>query len=214
VGASPDGWHARARRVYADRALVDQLSDDQTRNMANVAHLPGIQSASLAMPDIHWGYGFCIGGVCATDPEEEGVISPGGVGYDIKLRLPPPRHRSGTQGHQGQGAGPGRPVVQRRAFRRGGEWRDREAIAPNRRLLVRGRLGLRARLWVKGRPAAHRGWWSASGADPGAISGGPTRVVSIRSALGSGNHFSRSGGRRSSTHRPRPPLDCARARSP
>ena len=51
--------------------------------MANVAFLPGIQTASLAMPDIHWGYGFCIGGVCATDPDEGGVISPGGVGYDI-----------------------------------------------------------------------------------------------------------------------------------
>jgi len=48
-----------------------------------VAFLPGIQEASLAMPDIHWGYGFCIGGVCATDPESGGVISPGGVGYDI-----------------------------------------------------------------------------------------------------------------------------------
>src|SRR5262249_60982277 len=50
---------------------------------ANVATLPGIQHASLAIPDIHWGYGFCIGGVCATDPNEGGVISPGGVGYDI-----------------------------------------------------------------------------------------------------------------------------------
>jgi tRNA-splicing ligase RtcB (3'-phosphate/5'-hydroxy nucleic acid ligase) len=48
-----------------------------------VAFLPGIQAASLAMPDIHWGYGFCIGGVAATDPAEGGVISPGGVGYDI-----------------------------------------------------------------------------------------------------------------------------------
>ena len=48
-----------------------------------MATLPGIQKASLAMPDIHWGYGFCIGGVAATDPEEGGVISPGGVGYDI-----------------------------------------------------------------------------------------------------------------------------------
>ena len=44
--------------------------------MANVATLPGIQHASLAMPDIHWGYGFCIGGVCATDPEEEGSFLP------------------------------------------------------------------------------------------------------------------------------------------
>src|SRR4029078_44703 len=49
--------------------------------LAKVASLPGIRLASLAMPDIHWGYGFCIGGVCATDPDEGGVISPGGVGY-------------------------------------------------------------------------------------------------------------------------------------
>ena len=48
----------------------------------NVAHLPGIVGASLAMPDIHWGYGFPIGGVAAMDPRR-GVISPGGVGYDI-----------------------------------------------------------------------------------------------------------------------------------
>ena len=51
--------------------------------MANVAHLPGIVDASLAMPDIHWGYGFPIGGVAATDPANGGVVSPGGVGYDI-----------------------------------------------------------------------------------------------------------------------------------
>ena len=57
--------------------------------------LPGIQKASLAMPDIHWGYGFAIGGVAATDPEEGGVISPGGVGYDINcgVRLAQDRHR-------------------------------------------------------------------------------------------------------------------------
>ena len=48
--------------------------------------LPGIQMASLAMPDIHWGYGFCIGGVSATDPAEGGVVSPGGVGLRYQLR--------------------------------------------------------------------------------------------------------------------------------
>src|SRR5262249_42017897 len=57
--------------------------DQAPDQVANVAFLPGIQYASLAMPDIHWGYGFCIGGVCATDPEEGGVISPGGGGDDI-----------------------------------------------------------------------------------------------------------------------------------
>jgi tRNA-splicing ligase RtcB (3'-phosphate/5'-hydroxy nucleic acid ligase) len=70
--------------VYADDALIESIRGDQAlEQVANVAFLPGIQLASLAMPDIHWGYGFCIGGVCATDPAEGGVISPGGVGYDI-----------------------------------------------------------------------------------------------------------------------------------
>ena len=71
-------------RIFADDRLMDQIRADQApEQVANVAFLPGIQEASLAMPDIHWGYGFCIGGVCATDPDEGGVISPGGVGYDI-----------------------------------------------------------------------------------------------------------------------------------
>lgn len=70
--------------IYADDRLINQIRSDQApEQVANVAFLPGIQSASLAMPDIHWGYGFCIGGVAATDPEAGGVISPGGVGYDI-----------------------------------------------------------------------------------------------------------------------------------
>src|SRR5438876_5601929 len=70
--------------IFASEQLIDQVKKDQApEQVANVAFLPGIQHASLAMPDIHWGYGFPIGGVCATDPEEGGVISPGGVGYDI-----------------------------------------------------------------------------------------------------------------------------------
>src|SRR5213079_920600 len=70
--------------IFASEKLMAQLKLDQAaEQVANVAFLPGIQHASLAMPDIHWGYGFCIGGVAATDPDEGGVISPGGVGYDI-----------------------------------------------------------------------------------------------------------------------------------
>jgi tRNA-splicing ligase RtcB len=70
--------------IFTDVRGVEQIKKDQApEQVANVAFLPGIQYASLAMPDIHWGYGFCIGGVCATDPAEGGVISPGGVGYDI-----------------------------------------------------------------------------------------------------------------------------------
>ncbi len=70
--------------IFADDRLIEQIRKDQgPEQVVNVATLPGIQRASLAMPDIHWGYGFCIGGVAATDPEQGGVISPGGVGYDI-----------------------------------------------------------------------------------------------------------------------------------
>jgi len=70
-------------RVYADRRLMDGLSGDQSlAQVANVAHLPGILLYSMAMPDIHFGYGFPIGGVAAFSVDE-GVVSPGGVGYDI-----------------------------------------------------------------------------------------------------------------------------------
>ncbi len=70
--------------IFATRELLEQVRKDQApQQVVNVAHLPGIQVASYAMPDIHWGYGFPIGGVCATDPDEGGVVSPGGVGYDI-----------------------------------------------------------------------------------------------------------------------------------
>ncbi len=69
--------------VYADDALMEEIRHDPClEQVRNVAHLPGIVGASIAMPDIHWGYGFPIGGVAAMDAEE-GVISPGGVGYDI-----------------------------------------------------------------------------------------------------------------------------------
>ncbi len=81
-------WYKQGMRVpgllFVDENLLDQCRKDNAPDqVANVACLPGIQKASIAMPDIHWGYGFCIGGVAATDPEEGGVICPGGIGYDI-----------------------------------------------------------------------------------------------------------------------------------
>jgi tRNA-splicing ligase RtcB len=70
--------------IFANERLMDQIRKDQAPDqVANVAFLPGISRASMAMPDIHWGYGFCIGGVAATDPDEGGVITPGGIGFDI-----------------------------------------------------------------------------------------------------------------------------------
>jgi tRNA-splicing ligase RtcB len=69
--------------VFASEEMMRDLEGDPClEQVANVAHLPGILGASLAMPDIHWGYGFPIGGVAAMDAED-GVVSPGGVGYDI-----------------------------------------------------------------------------------------------------------------------------------
>jgi len=69
--------------IYASQEMLESMRDEQTPDqVANVAFLPGILGCSLAMPDIHWGYGFPIGGVAAMDTGE-GVVSPGGVGYDI-----------------------------------------------------------------------------------------------------------------------------------
>jgi len=69
--------------VFASPEMMEDIVRDQAlRQVINVAHLPGILSRSIGMPDIHWGYGFPIGGVAAMDVDE-GVISPGGVGYDI-----------------------------------------------------------------------------------------------------------------------------------
>lgn len=69
--------------IYADDELIQQIENDQTKEqVANVATLPGLVGRSLAMPDAHQGYGFCIGGVAAADLQE-GVVSAGGVGFDI-----------------------------------------------------------------------------------------------------------------------------------
>jgi len=82
--------------VFASEEMMEDIVRDQAlRQVINVAHLPGILSCSIGMPDIHWGYGFPIGGVAAMDAGE-GVVSPGGVGYDINcgvrlLRTAKPR---------------------------------------------------------------------------------------------------------------------------
>jgi tRNA-splicing ligase RtcB len=69
--------------IYADEGLIRDMDDKVREQATNVATLPGIVGASYAMPDAHWGYGFPIGGVAAFDPDEGGVISAGGVGFDI-----------------------------------------------------------------------------------------------------------------------------------
>ena len=82
----PERYHPEMRvpgMVYADDELIEQIkADNALQQVVNVATLPGIVGHSLAMPDIHWGYGFPVGGVAATDAEK-GVVSPGGIGFDI-----------------------------------------------------------------------------------------------------------------------------------
>ncbi|MBM3695252.1 MAG: RtcB family protein [Actinobacteria bacterium] len=81
---APEGGMFVPGRVFASPALFAKAEADRAlQQVANVAHLPGIVEASFAMPDIHWGYGFAIGGVAATDVAAGGVVSPGGVGFDI-----------------------------------------------------------------------------------------------------------------------------------
>ena len=73
-------------RVFASEKLLAEMDDKVFEQAANVATLPGIVGASLCMPDAHWGYGFPIGGVAAMDPRS-GVISPGGIGFDINCGM-------------------------------------------------------------------------------------------------------------------------------
>ncbi len=179
-------------RVYASEKMMAGLRDDPALGqVVNVAHLPGIVGYALAMPDIHWGYGFPIGGVAAVDAEE-GVISPGGIGFDVNcgvrlLRtglaaddLLPHRERLADALFQAIPAGVGSEGAIPKLTQ-----------ADERRILVRGAA------W-----AVERGFGRVSdldsteengcfgAADPDAVS--PTALERGRrqvGTLGSGNHF-------------------------
>ncbi|OFW05778.1 MAG: RNA-splicing ligase RtcB [Acidobacteria bacterium RIFCSPLOWO2_02_FULL_68_18] len=93
--------------IYGSAALVRDMDEKVREQVTHVAMLPGIQRASYAMPDAHWGYGFPIGGVAAFDPREGGVVSAGGVGFDISCGV--------RTLHTGLGAGDVEPLVARLA---------------------------------------------------------------------------------------------------
>src|SRR3974390_1353054 len=73
--------------LYGDPELLRTMDDKVLEQITNVARLPGIVGPALGMPDAHWGYGFPIGGVAAFDPERGGIISAGGVGFDISCGI-------------------------------------------------------------------------------------------------------------------------------
>src|SRR5450759_953217 len=73
--------------LYGSRELLASMDDKVLEQITNVAQLPGLVGAAMTMPDAHWGYGFPIGGVAAFDPEQGGIISAGGVGFDISCGI-------------------------------------------------------------------------------------------------------------------------------
>ncbi len=79
--------------IFADEKLIKDMDEKVYEQAANVAKLPGIVRASYAMPDAHWGYGFPIGGVAGFDPDKGGIISAGGVGFDISCGVRLNMHR-------------------------------------------------------------------------------------------------------------------------
>ncbi len=180
--------------VYASDAMMAELRGDPSlQQVANVAHLPGILRASLAMPDIHWGYGFPIGGVAAIDADE-GVISPGGVGYDINcgVRLLRTDLRradldGGALREVVDAALPQHPHRRRRGAARPAPVGRR----PRRRAARRRRVGGRARHGLRARPRGARGERQPAAAPSRRrCRRAPASAAAAQlGTLGSGNHF-------------------------
>ncbi len=178
--------------IFADDQLIESIRKDQApEQVANVAFLPGIQHASLAMPDIHWGYGFCIGGICATDPEQGGVISPGGVGYDINCGVRLMRTNLTLQDVK-----PHLRVLVEELFRqvpagvgRGGKYHF--SAKELRRLMLEGPSYLKERGLAVERDIAYtEAHGRLDGAEPEKVSERAlTRGADQCGTLGSGNHF-------------------------
>jgi tRNA-splicing ligase RtcB len=177
--------------VYGTEPLIREMDDKVIEQVANVASLPGIQRASYAMPDAHWGYGFPIGGVAAFDPDDHGVISAGGVGFDISCGV-----RALTTGLRAEAIEEGKAALAHELSR---------AIPAG--MGRRGRLHLDdaeldAMLTGGARWAVERGYGTAADLErieeSGCMAGADPRAVSTRArrrqqdemgTLGSGNHY-------------------------
>ena len=97
--------------IYADEALIRDMDDKVYEQTSNVATLPGIVKAAYVMPDAHWGYGFPIGGVAAFDADEGGVVSAGGVGFDVSCGVRTMLTGLKSVGHHARAKGPCRVFV-------------------------------------------------------------------------------------------------------
>ena len=177
--------------VFASKELLSRVEDQALQQVVNVATLPGIVEASYAMPDIHWGYGFPIGGVAATDVERGGVISPGGVGFDIScgVRLLVSPISVDELAPRFEVLMDALDVCIPRGLGGGGVWQcdehDLEAVLrEGARAAVRAGLGTDADL------ARCEDGGSLAGADPTEVSErAMARGLRQVGSLGSGNHF-------------------------
>ena len=178
-------------RIYADETLIAQIREDQClTQVANVATLPGIVYRSIAMPDIHWGYGFPIGGVAAMDPET-GVVSPGGVGYDINCGV-----RLLSTHLTAEDIRPHLAALAERLFRSvpsgvGVKGRTRLDAAELDEVLAKGAAwAVRRGLGRAGDLRRIEAGGTIPGADPGQVSQrAKSRGSDQLGTLGSGNHF-------------------------
>ncbi|UCE30030.1 MAG: RtcB family protein, partial [Burkholderiales bacterium] len=177
--------------IFASKALIAAMDDKVLAQLANVAALPGIVEGAYAMPDAHWGYGFPIGGVAAFDADEGGVVSGGGVGFDISCGV-----RTLLTGLPAERIEAVKPRLAERLFERipaglGSSGAIRLDAAEMDRMLAGG-----------ARWAIERGWGSETdlerieergcmrGADPGAVSErAKRRQRDEMGTLGSGNHY-------------------------
>lgn len=177
--------------VYTSKALMAGDPDPEPlKQVANVAMLPGIVKASMAMPDMHWGYGFCIGGVAAFD-WHEGIVSPGGVGYDINCGV-----RLAATGLTVEAVRPRLEDLVNALYRQipcgvGATGSVRLSAKDERRVLVQGSAWAVANGFGEDADVAHtEDGGCLEGADPDALSERAIeRGRNQLGTLGSGNHF-------------------------
>lgn len=177
--------------LFGDESLIRDMDQKVSEQISNVATLPGIVDAAYAMPDAHWGYGFPIGGVAAFDPDQDGVISAGGVGFDISCgirtlhtgltmaELKPEQHRLADELYRSTPAGVGsrgklhlNPNEMIAMLRGGAKWAVEQGFGESADLV---------RTEERGRMA---------GADPAQVSTkARERQREEMGTLGSGNHY-------------------------
>ena len=205
---APSGGMRVPARIYASDALLAGIRGDQSLTQAcNVAHLPGIVTASLAMPDMHEGYGFPIGGVAAFDADD-GIVSPGGVGYDINcgVRLFRTDVRAAELGDRLRATRPPDPA--RRTGRRRQRGRDRDPLRPRPRRRPDARLGVGRRARLRRNP---RTWHSPRRA---AAFRAPTRPRCRRAPASAARRSSARSAPATTSPRCRSSTKCSTARPP